>query len=252
MKIKTALILVVCLQMILCATSQTTVDKSNEKDPRYQYKMGLYYLNTGQLDLSIKHLKMSLSLEPKNHLALNSLGWAYLKTGNFDESVKYFTECLEINPALTEAQNNLGIAYQELGLLAKAEEFFSAASLDLQYSSRELPFCNLARLYFIQDKIQDALVQVQKSLAIKHDFPLALNLEGKIFSKLGQLDNAVRSFEKASKITPDDIDLNYNLAEAYFNNSQFEKAKQIFNTLYLQSSDAELKKKIEDYLRKIK
>lgn len=252
MKIKIALILVVCLQMILCATSQTRIEKSQEKDPRYQYKMGLYYLNSSQLDLSIKHLKKSLSLEPQNHLAFNALGLAYLKKRNFDESVKYFTECLKINPALTEAQNNLGIAYQELGLLDKAEGFFTAASLDTQYNSREHPFYNLARLYFIQNKLQDALFQVQKSLEIKQAFFLALNQEGLIFSKLNQLDNAIRSFEKAFKIIPDDIDLNFNLAEAYFKNRQFEKAKKKFNTLYLQSSDGEMKKKIEEYLKKIK
>lgn len=252
MKIKTALILGVCLQMILCATSQTRIAKSQEKDPRYQYKMGLYYLNSSQLDLSIKHLKKSLSLESQNHLAFNALGLAYLKKRNFDESVKYFTECLKINPALTEAQNNLGIAYQELGLLDKAEEFFTAASLDTQYNSREHPLYNLARLYFIQNKLQDALFQVQKSLEIKQAFFLALNQEGLIFSKLNQLDNAIRSFEKAFKIIPDDIDLNFNLAEAYFKNRQFEKAKKKFNTLYLQSSDVEMKKKIEEYLKKIK
>ena len=69
---------------------------------------------------------------------------------------------------------------------------------------------------------------------------------------MDQLDNAVRSFEKAIKINPDDIDINFNLAEAYFNNRQFEKARQIFNTLYLQNIDIEMKTKIEDYLRKIK
>lgn len=252
MKIKIALILVVCLQMILCATSQTRIEKSQEKDPRYQYKMGLYYLNSKQLDLSIKYLKKSLSLEPQNHLVINALGLAYLKKGNIDESVKYFTECLKINPALTEAKNNLGIAYQELGLLDKAEKFFTAASLDTQYSSREHPFYNLARLYFIQNKLQEALFQIQKSLEIKQNFFLALNQEGMIFSKLDQLDNAIRSFEKAFKIIPDDIDLNFNLAEAYFKNRQFEKAKQKFNTLYLQNIDEEMKKKIEEYLRKIK
>lgn len=252
MKIKITLILVVCLQIIFCATSQTRIAKSQEKDPHYQYNMGLYYSNSGQLDLSIEHLKKSLSLEPQNPLALNALGFAYLKKGNLEESVKYFTECLKINPDLTEAQNYLGIAYQEQGILDKAEEFFIAASLDTHYSSREHPFYNLARLYFTQDKMQDALFQVQQSLELKPDFPLALNLEGLIFSKMDQLDVAIRSFEKAFKIIPDDIDVNFNMAEAYFKNRQFEKAKQKFNTLYLQSINEEMKKKIEEYLRKIK
>lgn len=252
MKLKTILIFFVCLQLVSCATTKTRAEKAAEKDPRYQYKMGLFYLNSNQLDLSIKHLKNSLTLEPKNHLALNALGFAYLKKGNFDESIKYFSECLKINPTLTEAQNNLGVSYQEMGLLDKAEEHFMAASMDTQYSSREHPFFNLARLYFIQDKMQNAIFQVQKSLEIKPDFPRALNLEGKIFSKMGQFDNAIGSFEKAIKISPDDIDLNFNLAEAYFNNGQFEKAKQIFSAISLKSSDMEMKKKIEDYLRKIK
>ncbi|MCJ7583070.1 MAG: tetratricopeptide repeat protein [Candidatus Aminicenantes bacterium] len=252
MKLKIILIFFVCLILISCATSQTRIDKAREKDPRYQYNMGLFYLNSGQLDLSIKHLNESLSLEPQNHLALNALGLAHSMKGNLDESVKYFTECLKINSALSEAHNNLGSVYQEMNQLDKAEEHFIAASLDTQYSSRELPFYNLARLYFTQDKIRDALFQVQRSLNMKKDFPLALNLEGKIFSKLDQLDNAIRSFESALEINPDDIDLNFNLAEAYFNNNQFEKAKQIFNSLYPQTSDAEMKKKIESYLRKIK
>ncbi len=252
MKIKIALILFICLQMILCVSSQTRFNKSNEKDPHYLYNMGLYYLNSSQLDLSIEHLKKSLTFDPQNQLALNALGLAYLQKENFNESVKYFTECLKINPALTEAQNNLGISYQELGLLAKAEEFFTAASLDTQYRSREHSFYNLARLYFIQNKLQDSLFQVQKSLAIKQDFFLALNLEGMIFSKRNQSDDAIRSFEKAFEINPNDIDLNFNLAEAYFKNRQFEKAKPLFNTLYLQSIDIEMKKKIEEYLKKIK
>lgn len=252
MKIKIILIFFGCVLMISCATSQTRIEKAREKDPRYQYNMGLFYLNSSQLDLSIKHLKESLSLEPQNHLALNALGLAYSMKGNLDESVKYFIECLEINPALSEAHNNLGSVYQEMGLLDKAEEHFIAASLDTQYSSRELPFYNLARLYFTQDKIENALFQVQKSLDIKSDFPLALNLEGLIFSKRGQMDKAIKIFEKALKLNSDDLDVNYNLAEAYFNSGQFEKAKQIFNTLYLQINNLEVKKKIEDYLRKIK
>lgn len=252
MKVKIILIFFVCLKLISCATSPKRVANPQEKDPRYQYNLGLTYMNSSQLDLAIKHLKQSLSLEPNNHLALNALGLTYTMKGNFEESVKYLTECLKINPTLTEAQNNLGVAYQELKLFDKAEELFILASLDTQYISRENPFYNLARLYFTQNKFQDALFQVQKSLEIKHDFFFALFHEGLIFSKLDQLDNAIRSFETALEINPNDVDLNFNLAEAYFNNRQFEKAKQIFTPLYLQSSDVEMKKKIESYLRIIK
>ncbi|MGD2245340.1 MAG: tetratricopeptide repeat protein [Candidatus Aminicenantes bacterium] len=252
MKLKTALILMICLQLLFCATSQTKLEKAREKDPRYQYNMGLFYLNSSQLDLSINHLKKSLSLDPKNYLAFNALGLAYSLKGDLKEAVKYYTECIRLNPSLSEAHNNLGSVYQEMELYDKAEEEFLAASLDTQYSSRELPFYNLARLYVIQEKTQEALFQVQKALEMKPDFVLALNLRGKIYVQLDQLDRAIASFEEAKEMDPNDVNLNYNLAEAYFKNRQFQKAKQLFNAIYLKVTDPEMKKRIEEYLAEIK
>ena len=252
MKTKTVLLLIICLQLLFCATPQNKIEKAREKDPRYQYNMGLFYLNSGQMDLAIKHLISSLSLDSGNYLALNALGLAYSMKGELKESVKYFEECLEVNPALSEAHNNLGSVYQEMGQFDKAEEEFLKASLDTKYSSREMPFYNLARLKFIQNKFQEALFQIQKALEIKPDYPLALNLQGLIYIRLDRLGEAISSFEKAKKITPDDIDLNFNLGEAYFKNRQFQKAKMVFDEIYLKVPDAEMKKKIDDYLAKIK
>jgi Tfp pilus assembly protein PilF len=194
----------------------------------------------------------SLSLDPDNYLALNALGLAYSIEGKFQESMKYFKDCLKINPALSEAHNNLGFVYNEMELYEQAEQEFLTATLDTQYSSRELPFYNLARLYLTQDRIEDALFQVQKSLEIKEDYLLALNLEGQILMKLDQVDKAIQSFEKARKDYPDDIDLNFNLAEAYFKKGQFQNAKQLFDSIYMKTMDPELKKRIENYLRQIK
>jgi Tfp pilus assembly protein PilF len=252
MKIKSVLIAMFCIQLAFCASSQNKIEKSREQDPRYQYNMGLSYLNSSQMDLAVKHLKRSLSLDPDNYLALNALGLAYSIQGKFQESMKYFKDCLKINPALSEAHNNLGFVYNELGLYEQAEQEFLTATLDTQYSSRELPFYNLARLYLIQNRIEDALFQVQKSLEIKEDYLLALNLEGQILMKLDQIDKAIQSFEKARKNNPDDIDLNFNLAEAYFKKGQFQSAKKLFDSIYMRTTDPELKKRIESYLRQIK
>ena len=159
MKNKTALILICCLSLSFCAAPQKKLERAREKDPRYQYNMGLFYLNSGQVDPAIKHLNESLNLDPRNYLALNALGLAHSMKGELQQSVKYFMECLKINPTLAEAHNNLGSVYQEMKLYDKAEDEFVKASLDTQYSSREMPFYNLARLYFIQDKFQEALFQ---------------------------------------------------------------------------------------------
>ena len=252
MKIKSVLIAMFCIQLAFCASSQKKIEKSREQDPRYQYNMGLSYLNSGQMDLAVKHLKRSLSLDPDNYLALNALGLAYFIEGKFQESMKYFKDCLKIKPTFSEAHNYLGFVYQELGQQELAEQEFLTATLNTQYSSRELPFYNLARLYYVQNRFEDALFQVQKSLEIKEDYLLALNLEGQILMNFDQIDKAIQSFEKARKNNPGDIDLSFNLAEAYFKKGQFQKAKQLFDSIYMKTMDPELKKRIESYLKQIR
>lgn len=252
MKLKQFMVVLICIQFAFCASSQTKLERSREQDPRYQYNIGLSYLNSNQIDLAITHLKRSLSLEPNNPLALNAMGLAYSIQGRFDESVKHFKECLKINPSLADAHNNLGLVYHEMGLANQAEQEFLAATQDAQYTSRELPFYNLARLYFTQDKHEDALFYVQKSLEIKEDYLLALNLEGQILMSQDRIGQAIQSFQKAQKNSPDDIAVSFNLAEAYFKGERFDDAKKIFDSIYLKTTDPELKKRIEAYLKQIK
>jgi type IV pilus assembly protein PilF len=240
MKIKIVLIVFLCFLFAFCASSQTKIDKLKEENPQYQYNRGSSYLNVGQLDLAI------------NHLSANALGLAYFIKGDHEESEKFYQRCLAINPTFSEAHNNLGNLYQEMGLLEKAEEEYLKATMDAQYSSRELPYYNLGRLYFSQNKIEDALFQVRNSLEIEENFLLALNLEGQIYVKMNRLENAIESFEKARKLRPDDIDVNFNLAETYFKTGRLKEAKDLFGSIYSKTADAEMKKKIENYLKQIK
>lgn len=252
MKIKTLSIVFLCFLFAFCASSQNKIDKLREENPQYQYNRGSSYLNAGQLDLAINHFKRSLELDSSFYLSANALGLAYFIKGDHEESEKFYQRCLAINPTFTEAHNNLGNLYQEMGLLEKAEEEYLKATMDAQYSSQELPYYNLARLYFSQNKIEDALFQVRNSLEIEENFLLALNLEGQIYVKMNRLESAIESFEKARKLRPDDIDVNFNLAETYFKTGRLKEAKDLFGSIYSKTADAEMKKKIENYLKQIK
>lgn len=251
MKAKIPFLLFLSLNLILCASSQKKIEQTREKSPRYQYNLGLFYLNDGQVDEAIKYFNKSLAIEPKYDLSLNALGLAYSMKGNFEESVKYFQKCLAINPALTEAHNNLGSIYQEMGLLDKAEQEFRAAITDRNYTSRELPYYNLARLYMLQDKLQDALNFADKALEINRSMVMAHNLRGIIFEKLNNYSEAVESYKQALRTAPDDQSIQFNLAAAYFKNNEFQNSKEIFDKLYAKTGDQDMKKKIEEYLNVI-
>jgi tetratricopeptide (TPR) repeat protein len=252
MKYKIPLILILSLVMGYCASSEKRMIKRRATDPQYQYNVGLVYMQNGKYDEAIQYFQKSLSLKPNFDLALNAMGLTLFMKGEFQQAVTYFEKCLQVNPDLTEARNYLGSVYQEMGMLDKAEQEYRKAIADESYKSRELPYYNLARLYLAQGKEEKALELVEKSLDINDQMIMSLNLRGVILERLGQIDKAIASYNKALQVAPDDINLNYNLAVAYFKSDRREQAKSLFEKILPKTTDPEMKTKIEEYLRALR
>jgi Tfp pilus assembly protein PilF len=252
MRTKVLAVLSICATLAFCASSQAKIQRHREKDPNYQYNLGLFYLNQNNVDEAVKYFVKTLSLDTRYYLALNGLGLAHSMKGRLDESAKAYQKCLEINPRFTEARNNLGTVYQEMSLLDKAEGEFKAALLDVGYQNRELPYFNLARLYVLQNRLDEALENVQKAIQIKPRLAMAHHLQGVIFEKRNNLGEAITSYEAAVKIVPEEVLFNYDLGVAYFKNGDYAKAKQIFLKISGKVVDAETKDTINRYLKIIK
>ncbi len=252
MRYKISLILVLALSMAFCASSEKKLVKRRATDPQYQYNVGLVYLQNGKYDEAIQYFQKSLSLRPNFDLALNAIGLAFFMKGEFQQAVSYFEKCLRVNPDLTEARNYLGSVYQEMGMLDKAEQEYRKAIADETYKSKELPYYNLARLYFEQGKDKEALELVDKSIEINNRMIMSLNLRGVILERLDNLGEAISSYEEALKIAPDDINLNYNLAVAFFKSDRRAEAKSLFEKILPRVTDSEMKAKIEEYLNVLK
>ena len=252
MRFKWILIIVISFNLSFCASNQKKIQEASTKDPRYQYNVGLVHLNRGNLDDAITYLRRALTINPNYYLALNALGLAYFMKGNLQDASGYLQRCLAINPTFSEARNNLGMVYQEQGYLDKAQQEYRMAAADKNYNSRELPYYNLARLYLVAEKYQDALDHVQKAIELNKNLAMAHNLKGSLHERLNQFDEAIESYTQAVKIDPLSIDFSYDLAVAYFKNENFEKAKEIFEKISNKATDSEMKEKINQYLKLIK
>ncbi len=249
MKTKTVAILALCLSLAFCASSQSKLQKSSEKDPQYQYNLGLFFLNQNNLDEALKYLQKSLALNPQYHLAWNAVGLIHSLQGNFEESIRAYQRCLDLAPTFTEARNNLATLFQETNQLDRAEAEYMKAAQDLNYERRENPNFNLARLYVLQDRLEEAFEYVQKAIQINPRFAMAYNLRGQIFEMRENWTEAVASYEAAVKLVPEDLLFNYNLAVAYFRTNDFEKARTVFLKINAKVTDLETKDKITDYLK---
>lgn len=246
---KQLIVIWVILFLTACASTQPNLEKQKEEDPRYQYNLGIFYLNNGMLDESIEHLQEALKLNPEQALACNALGLAFSMKGDLDKSVQYLKKALSINPKLTEAHNNLGSVYQEMGLLDLAEKEFLAAASDENYHSRELPFFNLARLYALREENQKAMSYVKRAMAANNRFIMAFNLHGVLSERFEEYEQAIESYKKALKISPDDINLKFNLAGAYLKDGREEIAREILLEIEPLATDPDMKESIADYLK---
>jgi Tfp pilus assembly protein PilF len=251
MRAKAMAVLTMCACLAFCASAQTKTQKAREKDPQYQYNVGLFYLNQNDVENATKYFVKALSLDTRFYLAYNAMGLAHSMKGRLDEAAKSYLKCLEINPKFTEARNNLGTVYQEMNQLDKAEAEFRTALRDLTYQNRELPYFNLARLNVLQNRFDEALDNVLKALQIRPRLAMAHNLRGLIYEKLDNIVEAVASYEQAVKIVPDDVLFNYNLAVAYFKNGDYSRSKEIFHKIQGKVTDAETRDTIARYLRLI-
>ena len=251
MKVKAIAVVTLCACLAFCASSQTKLQRAREKDPKYQYNLGLFYLNQNDIDSAVKYFIKSLSLDTRYYLSWNALGLAHSMRGRLDESAKAYQKCLEINPRFTEAHNNLGTVYQGMGQLDKAEEEFRKALADLTYQNRELPYCNLARLYVLQGRLDEALDNADKAVQLKPRLGMAYNIKGQILEKKNDLGGAVAAYESAVKAVPDDLLFSYNLGVACFKNGDYARAKEVFLKIQGKVADSETREAIARYLRLI-
>ena len=251
MRAKAIVVLILTASLSFCASKQVRIQKAREKDPKYQYNVGLFHLNQGNVEESVKYFVKSLSLDTRFYLSWNALGLAHSMRGRFDESVKAYLKCLEINPQFSEAHNNLGTVYDRMGRFDQAETEWKAALQDPLNQSRELAYTNLARLYIVQDRLDEAFDSVQRAIQIQPRLAMAHNLRGQVYEKRNNLVEAVASYEAAVKIVPDDVLFNYNLGVAYFKTTEYAKAREAFLKIQSRVTDPDIRDAISRYLRLI-
>lgn len=241
-----ALVLGICL-LASCA-SGPGAGKSEEKDPRRQYNLGSIYLNNlaaddASLNKAISHFQKALALDPKFYLAHNALGLAHFMKQDFPAAAAALEKCLQINPAFAEARNNLGNVHLARGFLGRAEAEFKKALMDETYASRHLPLFSLAKLAFQQDKNVEALDYVDR--ALRHDPRMIMGhlLRGEILESVEDYEEALTSYERASRLMPEDMNLRLRVGLMCLKTGRHDRARDNLQAVMEKSDDPELRKK---------
>ncbi len=156
------------------------------------------YIQQGKLQNAIAEYEKILKADPKDLTVTNTVGDLYSRLGDADKA----TECFK----------SVGDAYATQGFTVKAIAMYKKIS-KLKPSLESV--LKLAELYTQQGLFNDARAQY---LQVAEEF-----------LKSGELDNAVRIFQKILEMDPENTNMRIRLAEVYVRLGKKTEAWQIFS-----------------------
>ena len=217
--------------------------KFKEAIPYYQYaiqmdkkyrdpynNLAVSYAAIKQHDKAIATLKQSLQINPYYPEAYNNIASFMLDQKNFGEAEKALKVAIKLRPYYGKAFYNLGRLYMETDQPELAWESFKAACTQADLDN-ETGFAAYAQCSLFLKKYDDAIFACQKVLECNpNNTDVRFNLANAYFMT-EQFDQAITTYEQLIQQNPQDMRWRYNIAEAYFSAGKINSALAEFDRL---------------------
>ncbi|NML37646.1 tetratricopeptide repeat protein [Chitinophaga sp. G-6-1-13] len=167
-------------------------------------QIGLSYYYLHQYENALEALQQALQEEPGNKMVPYQLAQLYAQLGNYRESIHYYQEDLLLDSTHTAAWYELGMMWFNVTEPAKAVRAFEKAA----------------------------------TLGCKQDAVFLFNT-GAAWLQLQETEKGIACLLKAQELQPDDEQVGFNLAQAFYGKGDFEAAvSQWEKVLCLQPTNA--------------
>jgi tetratricopeptide (TPR) repeat protein len=192
--------------------------------------LGKIYFMLGDLGKSITELETATKLAPDDIDVAYTLGIAYLRNRQPAAARQLYNSLINTLGEEPQLHVVIGRAYRQSGLLPEAaEEFKKAIALDERFPRAHYYLGITYLLDEGQKKIPDALEQFKIEVAANPDEFFANYYLGVVHNFQRQWDLAIDSLRKASSIQPNNPDPYFQLAQAYQELNDHEKAIEVLN-----------------------
>lgn len=184
------------------------------------HKIAEIYTEEGNINEAINFEKAIIKTEGETERACTALGSLYLKINDEAESQKYYKKALSLNPknekAVLEYSNYL-IEKQQLSQALKI--LANAKNAGVESENILLLYANTC----LQVKdFATAKELIQKLYQANKNSVEVLKLYGKLFSFLGQKENAENIFLQILSRFPSEIGLRLDLAQQYYDSNDYK------------------------------
>lgn len=181
------------------------------RDHASWYLLGLIHGQMGDYESEVKSYDSVLKLQPNNRSAMLNKGTALYRLRKFEPALKVYDQMLKFYPNDAMAYNNRGIVLKAMQRWADALSSFSkATSLDRNYVN---PVINTALIHAEAGQHMQAIDDWKRALQMERRRPELWMGLGLSQRAIGDLDNALNSFEQALEFDPGLEEARYQKAE---------------------------------------
>lgn len=200
----------------------------NYRDP--YNNLAVAYAATHQLDRAIETLHMSLRINPYYPEAYNNIASFMIEKKDFEQAKRALAVALQLRPYYGKAHFNFGRIYMELGEKEKALEYFKKACTEADLDN-EAGFMGYAKCALELKEYDQAIFACQKTLECNpNNDDVAFSLANAYFMK-EKFSQAIQIYQALIQKAPHDPKLWYNLAETHFSAGNTTQALAAFERL---------------------
>ncbi len=138
-------------------SSETKVDRAGHL-LRAAYQKQM----AGDLQSAIQLYKASIEAHPTAE-AHTFLGWTYSSLGHYDLAIAECKTAIQVDPEFGNPYNDIGSYLVHLGQLDEAIPWLQRAKEAKRYEPRHFPYMNLGRVYLKLGRLQDATREFEQA-----------------------------------------------------------------------------------------
>ncbi|MGH7268543.1 MAG: tetratricopeptide repeat protein [Candidatus Rokuibacteriota bacterium] len=122
----------------------------------------------GDLERAIETYKRSIEARPTAE-AHTFLGWTYSAQDRLDEATQECLKAIEVDPEFGNPYNDIGVYLMQRDRLDDAIPWLEKAKRARRYEPRQFPYMNLGRIYLKQGKWWEALREFEGAVRLAPD-----------------------------------------------------------------------------------
>ena len=181
------------LALLLLLQACVTVDdqySKNEKASKINVELGMGYLQQNNLDLASEKLLKAIRQDPNSAPAHNAYAILQDRLKQLDLAEYHYKKAVSLDSNDSQSSNNYGAFLCRNGREAESEEYFMAALKNPLYKTPEYAYTNAALCLNKINQKKQAKEYLHKALEVKSDFGVALYALANIYFEEGQYDKA--------------------------------------------------------------